>query len=98
MKMDIFIYFIFGFIMYHLLFELFGLNLLLKVIISEKLYNLIIDERSILKPDKISTPLTLSKEFLGRNTWSLIHSIAAAYPISPTIEEEQALKNFVLSL
>ena len=57
-----------------------------------------IEQKTTVKVDEKSSPLTLSKEELGRHSWALIHSIAAAYPLEPTHDEQTAMKNFVNSL
>lgn len=36
-------------------------------------------------------------EQLGRSTWTLLHSIAAQYPIKPTIEEQKNATTFITS-
>jgi FAD-linked sulfhydryl oxidase len=51
-----------------------------------------------LTPDKDSTPLKITKEQLGRNTWILLHSTAAAYPVNPTEIEKKAIYDFLHNL
>jgi len=38
------------------------------------------------------------REWVGRRSWFLIHSIAAKYPDSPTEDDQQAMRNFVAAL
>jgi FAD-linked sulfhydryl oxidase len=40
----------------------------------------------------------LSREVLGKATWSLIHTIASAYPENPTARQQQLMLNFIESL
>ena len=51
-----------------------------------------------IKVDDHSTNLKLSKEMLGRITWTYLHSVAAAYPLQPTHEEQLAVKDLFNSL
>jgi FAD-linked sulfhydryl oxidase len=60
-----------------------------------------------IKPDDDSRPLRVSKEELGRFTWytklynanrTFLHSVAAAYPKEPTLEEKQAFRNLMNSI
>ena len=51
-----------------------------------------------LTPEGASKPLTLTKQEIGRNTWSLLHSIAASYPNEPTKEDKQQVTNFLYGL
>lgn len=37
----------------------------------------------------------LNRETLGRNTWSLLHTMAAAYSLRPTSEEKEDMKEFI---
>lgn len=37
----------------------------------------------------------LDRDTLGRNTWSLLHSIATKYPMKPTPEEKSDMKEFI---
>ncbi len=45
-----------------------------------------IEPRTELKPENSITPLKLSKEELGRNTWAMLHSMASAFPSVPSEE------------
>jgi hypothetical protein len=56
------------------------------------------NERTILKTDDSSKPLSLSKEELGRHSWALLHSVASAMPSIPSEEDKLALENFLVSL
>ena len=51
-----------------------------------------------LTPEGASKPLTLTKQEIGRNTWSLLHSMAAAYPNEPTEEDKKQITNFMYGL
>lgn len=37
----------------------------------------------------------VDRETLGRNTWSLLHTIAAKYPMMPSSEEKDNMKEFI---
>lgn len=37
----------------------------------------------------------LDRESLGRNTWSLLHTIAAKYPLAPTKEDRTNMSEFI---
>lgn len=37
----------------------------------------------------------LDKESLGRHTWSLLHTMAATYPVRPTAEERKNMGEFI---
>ena len=63
-----------------------------------KIVNFIHKTFTPIKPDKSSAPLALSKEQLGRNTWSVLHSMAAAYPKNPTEEDKDNCVAFLHSL
>lgn len=60
--------------------------------------NLSSNERTILKTDDSSKPLSLSKEELGRHSWALLHSVASAMPSMPTQEDKLALESFLVGL
>ena len=45
--------------------------------------------------DENSTPLKMTKEQLGRNTWSLLHSLAASIPVEPSVEQKQKITTFI---
>ena len=51
-----------------------------------------------LTPEGATKPLTLTKQEIGRNTWSLLHSMAASYPNEPTEEDKKYITNFLYSL
>ena len=51
-----------------------------------------------LVPDSESSPLTMTKEQLGRYAWGVLHSMAAAYPQHPTNEEKENLRKFLFLL
>eukprot|EP00823_Brevimastigomonas_motovehiculus_P004383 TRINITY_DN2889_c0_g1_i1.p1 TRINITY_DN2889_c0_g1~~TRINITY_DN2889_c0_g1_i1.p1 ORF type:complete len:219 (+),score=40.35 TRINITY_DN2889_c0_g1_i1:171-827(+) len=40
----------------------------------------------------------VSREEIGRATWALLHTIAAQYPERPTSQQQENMKNFILSL
>ena len=48
-------------------------------------------------PDSNSSPLRVSKEQLGRFSWTLLHSIAASYPKKPSIEDKAQVQHFLHS-
>ena len=75
--------------------------------IDEKLFSFITPSNNKIKKQKIgefltpegaSKPLTLTKQEIGRNTWSLLHSMAAAYPNEPTEEDKKQITNFMYGL
>lgn len=37
----------------------------------------------------------LDRQSLGRNTWSILHTIAARYPMMPTSEDKANMKEFI---
>jgi FAD-linked sulfhydryl oxidase len=51
-----------------------------------------------LVPDSDSSPLAMTKEQLGRYSWGVLHSMAAAYPQKPTKEDKENMKSFIHSL
>lgn len=51
-----------------------------------------------IQPDDYSSPLRVSKEELGRFVWAFLHSMAAAYPVAPTDEDQRQLLNFLNSI
>ena len=51
-----------------------------------------------LTPEGATKPLTLTKQEIGRNTWSLLHSMAASYPNEPNEEDKKQIKNFLYGL
>jgi hypothetical protein len=53
---------------------------------------------TVIKPDDNSSPLKLSKEQIGRFSWAVLHSMAAAYPKNPNSEEKQTVLTFLYSL
>ena len=42
-------------------------------------------------------PCPLNREALGFFSWSILHTIGAYYPITPTPEEKEAAKNLIVS-
>ena len=52
----------------------------------------------LLTPEGAVKPLTLAKQEIGRNTWALLHSIAASYPHEPTDEDKKQITNFMYGL
>lgn len=59
------------------------------------------DAKTNLKSWRFNKPKTkepecpLDRESLGRNTWSLLHTIAAKYPKRPTPEQKSDMKDFI---
>ena len=104
MKVETGIIFISGYIIFCVLLQLFGIGELIKGRIKEfkdsnnELISSKSTEHTKIAPDDLSTPLTLSKEELGRITWSLFHSVGAAFPLEPTKEYITALENFMNSM
>jgi FAD-linked sulfhydryl oxidase len=45
-----------------------------------------------------ASPLRVSREELGRFTWTFLHSMAAAYPENPTEEDKKHLNNLLNAL
>lgn len=66
--------------------------------INNKDNTLFIEKKTEIKPDNQSTALSISKEELGKLSWTLFHSIAATFPIEPDTQHKKALINFVDSL
>ena len=52
----------------------------------------------LLTPEGAAKPLTLTKQEIGRNTWALLHSMAASYPNEPTDEDKKQITNFMYGL
>lgn len=86
MKIEIIFIFIFGYVTFCFILDVFGIS---ELILSSKFDSNI--ERTVLKPIDSKEILKLSKEELGRHTWALLHSIAASYPIVPNKEEKEAI-------
>ena len=51
-----------------------------------------------LTPEGAAKPLTLTKQEIGRNTWTILHSIAASFPNNPTEEDKKQITNLMYSL
>ena len=51
-----------------------------------------------LTPEGATKPLTLTKQEIGRDTWALLHSIAASYPNEPNEEDKKQITNFLYGL
>ena len=76
--------------------------------IDNKLFSIILPNKNkkklkkrigdLLTPEGASKPLTLTKQEIGRNTWALLHSMAATYPNDPTEEDKNQIKNFMYGL
>lgn len=47
------------------------------------------------RPQPSEPECPLNRESLGRNTWSFLHTLAAAYPSRPTSEEKENMKEFI---
>lgn len=47
------------------------------------------------RPKRPESECPLDKESLGRNTWSLLHTMAAQYPMLPTKEDKSNMKEFI---
>lgn len=45
-----------------------------------------------------SSDCPLDKDELGRNTWSLLHTMSVYYPEKPTADEQELMKNFIKGL
>lgn len=85
MKIEVIFIFIFGYISFCFILDVFGIT---DLILNSKLEDKI---RTDLKPEDSNEILKLSKEELGRHTWALMHSIAASYPITPNKLEKEAI-------
>merc|ERR1711976_413646 len=59
------------------------------------LFQKIDHKRTILKADENSSPLRVTKEELGRFTWTFLHSVAAAYPQEPTENDKIQSANLI---
>ena len=55
-------------------------------------------EGDILTPPDATKPLKLTKQEIGRHAWSLLHSVAASYPIEPTDEDKKQIEDFINGL
>ena len=44
-----------------------------------------------LTPEGATKPLALTKQEIGRDTWALLHSIAASYPNEPNEEDKKQI-------
>jgi len=53
---------------------------------------------TILQPEDSKKPLKLSKEELGRHTWSLLHSVASSIPSLPTEATKKHISTLLGSL
>ena len=51
-----------------------------------------------LTPEGATKPLALTKQEIGRDTWALLHSIAASYPNEPNEEDKKQITNFLYGL
>ena len=95
----VFFTYIVGFIIFY--------KTMLWIKIDQKLFSFLIPTETKIKKQKIgdfltpegaSKPLTLTKQEIGRNTWSLLHSIAASYPNEPSEEDKKNITNFLFGL
>ena len=53
---------------------------------------------SNLAKDAVDSTYTVSRDEVGRATWTLLHSIASYYPDTPTRQQQKDVKNFVRPL
>lgn len=94
--------FVVGYLLFVLLLQSFGVTDLINEHFNEKLDSYLsssgIAQRTEIVPDLKSSPLTLSKEELGKMTWGLFHSIAATYPLESDENYKKALEDFLNSL
>ena len=67
-------------------------NLNLPKIVEPKLD---LDEETEITTDNLSTSLKLSKETIGKYTWTLLHSIASAYPLKADKTHQDAIIAFI---
>jgi hypothetical protein len=67
-------------------------------IIEAVLFQTVDPNNTELRPDKEASPLRVSKEELGRFTWTFLHSTAAAYPKEPTEEQKTHVVNLLHSM
>ena len=95
----VFLTYIVGFIIFY--------KIMLWLSIDQHLFSFITPSNTTVKKQKIgefltpegaAKPLTLTKQEIGRNTWSILHSIAASYPNEPTKEDKQQITNFLYGL
>ena len=95
----VFLTYIVGFIIFY--------KIMLWLSIDQHLFSFITPSNTTVKKQKIgefltpegaAKPLTLTKQEIGRNTWSILHSIAASYPNEPTKEDKQQVTNFLYGL
>ena len=95
----VFLTYIVGFIIFY--------KIMLWLNIDQHLFSFITPSNATVKKQKIgefltpegaAKPLTLTKQEIGRNTWSILHSIAASYPNEPTKEDKQQVTNFLYGL
>ena len=55
-------------------------------------------KEEILTPEGSKKPLALTKQEIGRHTWALLHSMAAAYPLDPTEKDKKLITQFMFGL
>lgn len=59
----------------------------------------LIEETTIYYPtSSVVSDCPLDREELGRSTWDLIHTTAAYFPDTPTEEDKENARNFIISL
>ncbi|CAH8576705.1 unnamed protein product [Heterobilharzia americana] len=57
-------------------------------------YGLFSAKKSLLKPENECPP---DKVELGRSSWTLLHTMAAYYPLHPTPKQQEDMKTFLLT-
>ncbi len=69
-----------------------------KILVQKDLTNLDnfdSDLETKITTDRTSTSLRLSKEIIGRYVWSILHSMASAYPLKANQKIQRAMKEFI---
>jgi Erv1 / Alr family len=64
---------------------------------AQPVLGLVSESLSRSQPDRLSNK-AVTKEVLGRSTWTLLHTLAAQYPINPTRSQERDVRTLVLPL
>ena len=96
----LFVTYIIGFIIFY--------KIMLIIGFEQKLFSIFFSNKTapiqtekigdFLTPEGAAKPLTLTKQEIGRNTWTILHSIAASFPNNPTEEDKKQITNLMYGL